>query len=64
MASFISNGRIDLVPSGAADDGRTCSIEASVMRQQMLGHEPEPAAMSFERGDSGLLRELRLYYEP
>jgi hypothetical protein len=66
MASFVASGRLELVPSGAADDGRTCSIEASVLRQGRgsLSSEPEPAAMSFERGDSGLLRELRLYYEP
>lgn len=66
MASFISTGRIELVPAGAADDGRTCAIEASVLRSSRLGPqpEPEPAAMSFERGDSGLLRELRWYYEP
>jgi hypothetical protein len=64
MASFISNVRIELVPAGAADDGRTCAIEGAVLRQHPLAQESEPAAMSFERGDSGLLRELRLYYEP
>jgi hypothetical protein len=68
MASFVSGARLDLVPAGAADDGRTCCIEAALVRQHRLGlgpdAEPEPAAMSFERGDSGLLRELRLYYEP
>jgi hypothetical protein len=65
MAAFISDlgGRSELVVVGAADDGRTCCIEAVVTRQRAL-HEPEPAALSFERGDSGLLRELRLYYEP
>jgi len=63
MASFIAalGGRIELFPGGAADDGRTCCVEAVVARQR---EEPEPAAMSFERGDSGLLKELRLYYEP
>lgn len=65
MADFISElgGRIELVPTGAADDGRTCSIEAIVARRRSF-QDPEPAALSFERGDSGLLRELRLYYEP
>jgi hypothetical protein len=65
MESFISaiGGRLDLVPAGAADDGRHCCIEAIVTRPRPF-REPEPAAMTFERGDSGLLRELRLYYEP
>ncbi|MBX3199986.1 MAG: hypothetical protein KF894_17755 [Labilithrix sp.] len=67
MASFIAGigGRLELAPAGVADDGRTCCIEAVVTRQGAIGrHDAESAAMSFERGDSGLLRELRLYYEP
>lgn len=65
MASFISTigDRIELDPAGVADDGRNCCIEAVVTRLGPL-QDPEPAALSFERGDSGLLRELRLYYEP
>lgn len=61
MARFLSAGRIDLAPAGVADDGRTCVLEAAMTR---LGGEVEPVTISFERGDSGLLRELRLYYEP
>jgi hypothetical protein len=65
MASFISEigGRMELLPAGAADDGRTCCVEAIVTRQRPI-QDPEPGALSFERGESGLLRELRLYYEP
>ena len=65
MAAFISElgGRLELLPAGAADDGRTCIVEAIVTRQRPA-QDPEPAALAFERGDSGLLRELRLYYEP
>jgi hypothetical protein len=66
MATFLAtfgSGRMDLVPAGAADDGRTCCVEAIVTRQRPTG-EPEPVMLSFERGDSGLLRELRFYYEP
>jgi ketosteroid isomerase-like protein len=64
MASFISGlgGGIDFVPTGAADDGRTCCIEVLATRRRQ--QDPEPATLSFERGDSGLIRELRLYYEP
>ncbi len=64
MASFLSalGSRITLDLTGAADDGRTCCIEVELIRELM--GEPELAALSFERGESGLLRELRLYYEP
>ncbi len=64
MASFLSDlgGRLDLVPTGAADDGRTCCLEVIATRRRQ--EAPEPATLAFERGDSGLIRELRLYYEP
>ncbi len=66
MASFLARlgGRLTLVPAGVADDGRTCCIEAGLTRQGAFGDDAESTAMSFVRGDSGLLRELRLYYEP
>ncbi len=66
MAEFISaiGSRLELVPAGAADDGRNCCVEAIVTRRLESAQEPELAALSFERGDSGLIRELRLYYEP
>ncbi|MBN9165622.1 MAG: ATP-binding cassette domain-containing protein [Myxococcales bacterium] len=66
MASFLAGlgGRLALVPAGVADDGRTCCIETVLTRQRPFGDDAESTAMSFVRGDSGLLRELRLYYEP
>ena len=65
MASFLSQlgGRMELVLAGSADDGRNCCLEVIVTRTS-TGNEPEPAALTFERGESGLLRELRMYYEP
>lgn len=54
--------RLQLAPCGTADDGRNCCVEAVITRKP--AGDPEPAALTFERGDSGLLRELRLYYEP
>jgi hypothetical protein len=65
MASFLTDlgGRMEVDAAGVADDGRTCCVEAIVTRQRPI-QEPEPAALSFERGDSGLIRELRSYYEP
>lgn len=74
MSTFLDElgGRIDLVPMGTADDGRTCCVEATLPtglpRKGMGGPPPmrdaESAALAFERGDSGLIRELRFYYEP
>jgi hypothetical protein len=61
MASFITDlGSLDLVPGGTADDGRTCCVETTLTR---WGHDATPAALSFVRGDSGLLRELRIYWD-
>lgn len=64
MGNWVSGvgNRFQFAPCGAADDGRHCCVEA-VMTRKPAG-DPEPAALTFERGDSGLLRELRLYYEP
>lgn len=66
MDEFVSNrwGRRELAPIGLADDGRTCCVEAVVSRPARAHDEPEALTMAFERGDSGLVRELRLYYEP
>lgn len=61
MGSFLSRlGAITVLVSGTADDGRTCSLEAMVAHG---GREAAPAVLSFERGDSGLLRELRIYWD-
>ncbi|MBX3186690.1 MAG: hypothetical protein KF819_06730 [Labilithrix sp.] len=53
-------GAIELQIGGTADDGRTCCVEA------MLRHgnkDAVPVLLAFERGDSGLVRELRVYWE-
>jgi len=61
LAAFLGElGRCDLELGGSADDGRTCCLEATVSRK---GRLPGPALLSFERGDSGLVRELRVYWE-
>lgn len=62
MSRFVSElgAGVDLDVGGTADDGRTCGVEAMLL----LGRrEGVPAVLAFERGDTGLLRELRLYYE-
>lgn len=61
MGSFLQDlGDIDVDAGGSADDGRTSCVETTVMRH---GHEATPALFAFERGDSGLVRELRVYWE-
>lgn len=62
LADFLlsSLSEVDLVIGGAADDGRTSCVEATLSRG---GNDGVPALLSFERGDSGLVRELRAYWE-
>ena len=62
MSRFISDlgAGVELDVAGTADDGRTCGVEAML---HLARREPVPAVLAFERGDTGLLRELRLYYE-
>jgi hypothetical protein len=62
MNRFISDlgAGVELDVAGSADDGRTCGVEAMLL---LARREPVPAVLAFERGDTGLLRELRLYYD-
>jgi hypothetical protein len=61
MGTFLADlGPMDVSIAGCADDGRTCAVEVSMA---MGGHEPMPGLFSFQRGDSGLVRELRLYWD-
>lgn len=62
MSRFISDlgAGLDLDVAGVADDGRTCGVEAML---HLTRREAVPAVLAFERGDTGLLRELRLYFE-
>ncbi|AKV03665.1 hypothetical protein AKJ09_10328 [Labilithrix luteola] len=61
LGAFLAElGHIDVVSGGAADDGRTCCVEVTLTRK---GSESSPALLSFERGDTGLVRELRVYWE-
>lgn len=61
LASFLGElGTIDVVSGGSADDGRTCCVEVTLSRK---AGESAPALLSFERGDTGLVRELRVYWD-
>lgn len=63
MAAYLASvgNRLDVAAGGVADDGRTCCVEVALTRPE---RDAEAAALAFDRGDSGLLRELRLYFEP
>jgi hypothetical protein len=54
-------GGVEIMIGGAADDGRTVALEYTLVR--MGGHEVKPQAglTVYERGDSGLLRAVRMY---
>lgn len=59
MGLFLSKlGDVDIQIGGIADDGRTACIEGTVLRN---GSETGPALLAFERGESGLVSELRVY---
>ena len=51
-----------LVLKGArADDGRTCALEYTVVRARGRDVAPQAGLAVYERGESGLLRALRIY---
>jgi hypothetical protein len=61
MGSYLSDlGTMMIGIAGAADDGRTCCVEATVSGG---GKKDAPALLSFQRGNSGLFTELRLYWD-
>ncbi len=61
MATFLGDlGAFDINVGGVADDGRTACVEVTMLRRDQ---RPAPALFAFERGLSGLVRELRFYWE-
>jgi len=61
LGAYLSElGDLDVQLAGAADDGRTACIEETIVRR---GSGRTPALFAFQRGDSGLVKELRLYWE-
>jgi hypothetical protein len=54
-------GGLEVVKSARADDGNTCVLEYSVVRLPGRKIAPEPGLAVYERGESGLLRTVRIY---
>ncbi|HSO31615.1 MAG TPA: hypothetical protein VLT33_03835 [Labilithrix sp.] len=61
LGAYLSElGDLGLELAGVADDGRTACVEGTVVRP---GSGAAPALFAFQRGDSGLVNELRVYWE-
>ncbi len=58
-----TRGGTRLVTNARADDGRTCALEYTVVSVRGAAAPPRPGLAVFERGESGLLRALRVYEE-
>jgi hypothetical protein len=54
-------GGLEVVKSARADDGSTCALEYNVVRIPGRTIAPEPGLAVYERGESGLLRTVRVY---
>ncbi|HEY2516122.1 MAG TPA: hypothetical protein VGI39_34860 [Polyangiaceae bacterium] len=57
------NAGLELRVGGAADDGRTCALEYNLVRIRGREVPARAGLMILERGDSALLRAVRLYSE-
>jgi len=54
---------VDILKGARADDGRTCALEYTVVRVHGKDVPPQAGLAVYERGESGLLRALRVYEE-
>ena len=60
LRELISGG-FGFEKSGTADDGRVCAIEGNITKLAGADVASHPALLVLERGDSGLVSELRVY---
>ena len=56
-----ATGGVDVLKGARADDGRTCALEYTVVRVHGKTVVPQAGLAVYERGDSGLLRTVRIY---
>jgi hypothetical protein len=64
FASDVPRGPgIDVLKGARADDGRTCALEYTIARLHGRDVAPQAGLAVYERGESGLLRSARLYYD-
>jgi hypothetical protein len=58
---LFGTGGIEVVMGGVADDGRTCALEFTLVKFRGKTVPPQAGLTVYERGDSGLLRSVRIY---
>jgi hypothetical protein len=51
----------EVLKGARADDGRTCALEYTVVRVRGKAVSPQAGLAVYERGESGLLRAVRIY---
>jgi hypothetical protein len=52
---------VEILKGARADDGRTCALEYTIVRVHGKDVPPQAGIAVYERGESGLLRALRVY---
>jgi hypothetical protein len=52
---------VEVLKAGAADDGRTFALEYTLVRSRGRDVPPQAGLALYERSDTGLIRELRVY---
>jgi hypothetical protein len=61
FARLVEGGGLTLRQGGAADDGRICALEYTLVKGRGHAVEPRAGLLVLERGDSALLRSVRIY---
>jgi hypothetical protein len=61
FVSDASAAGVQVLKGARADDGRTCALEYTVVRVRAKNVAPQAGLAVYERGESGLLRAVRVY---
>jgi hypothetical protein len=58
---LVGGGGVTVLKGDTADDGRTCALEYTLVKLAGRAVPPQAGLAVYERGDSGLLRSVRVY---
>jgi hypothetical protein len=61
LFSSAGNNGVEMLKGARADDGRICALEYTVVRVGGKDVPPQAGLRVYERGESGLLRAMRIY---
>jgi hypothetical protein len=61
FAAHPGSGGFEVLKGARADDGRTCALEYTIVRVRGKAVPPQAGLAVYERGESGLLRAVRIY---